>query len=158
MREGNRVIHSVWYDYVDCKLHVFTDKKARAKLETFPRRTNCISALTHRGSLLTSGVKGRATTDVIKDGSKTQAIAERMITKYVGGLDNPIGKKISDGGDRIGGSEIVIEITPLSFTRHGTMVRCSTASSPGNPCVSIPKACTFLPLSKDSVLLLESLM
>lgn len=60
------------------------------------------------------GVKGRGIVTITEDQSKTLAEGDRISMKYLGTLDHPVAKMISDGTKK--GEVILIEISPKFFS------------------------------------------
>ena len=60
------------------------------------------------------GVKGRGTVTIIEDPSKTLSAGDKMSIKYLGTLDHPVAKMITDGAKK--GEVILIEISPKFFS------------------------------------------
>jgi nitroimidazol reductase NimA-like FMN-containing flavoprotein (pyridoxamine 5'-phosphate oxidase superfamily) len=110
--KGGPMIHPVWYYYDDERLYILTSKNSRKAKNMERRRKVYFSVDTEIEPY--KGVKGKATTSLVKDSAKVQTITERMITKYMGSLDNPGAKYMMDGVKS--GSEEVVEIAPAYYS------------------------------------------
>jgi hypothetical protein len=60
------------------------------------------------------GVKGRGSVTIIEDLSKTVLAGDKTSIKYLGTLDHPVAKMITDGAKK--GELILIEISPKFFS------------------------------------------
>jgi hypothetical protein len=60
------------------------------------------------------GVKGKGIAAIVEDPSRTIPVTEKIILKYLGTLDHPLAKRLTD--DTLNGIEIVLEITPKFFS------------------------------------------
>jgi hypothetical protein len=60
------------------------------------------------------GVKGRGTVMIKEDTSKTVSIGDKISMKYLGTLDHPIAKMITDLAKK--GEVVLIEISPKFFS------------------------------------------
>lgn len=60
------------------------------------------------------GVKGKGSMTSVSDSRKAAGLAENIISKYLGGIENPLGKFLMNRLEQ--GKETVLEITPRYFT------------------------------------------
>ena len=60
------------------------------------------------------GVKGRGTVTMKEDPSKTVSIGDKISMKYLGTLDHPVAKMITDLAKK--GEVVLIEISPKFFS------------------------------------------
>ena len=60
------------------------------------------------------GVKGKGTATIVEDPNRTVSEGDRISMKYLGTLDHPIAKMITERSKK--GEELVIEISPKFFS------------------------------------------
>jgi hypothetical protein len=60
------------------------------------------------------GVKGKGIASILEDPTRTAPQADRISMKYLGTLDHPIAKMISDRSKK--GEVVVVEISPKFFS------------------------------------------
>ena len=60
------------------------------------------------------GVKGKGTVARVEDIGKAMKLGEKIVTKYLGSLDNPLGRFLM--GRLKDGRETLLEITPRFFS------------------------------------------
>ena len=60
------------------------------------------------------GVKGKAIEMIVKDAQKAVELAERIITRYTGRVDNLVGRNLIPAIQS--GTEIVIEVVPQYYS------------------------------------------
>lgn len=111
-QKGEPLIHPVWYHYASNRLYIITDKNSQ-KAKNMSRKSKVYFSVDTEASPY-KGVKGKGTTSTVKDTGKALAIAEKIVAKYMGGLDNPIGKGLMK--EVRSGSEVVIEIAPNYYS------------------------------------------
>jgi nitroimidazol reductase NimA-like FMN-containing flavoprotein (pyridoxamine 5'-phosphate oxidase superfamily) len=107
-------IHPVWfyYDKNEEKLLITTSKLAK-KTQNLRDKPNVYFSIDDETSA-PKGVKGRGTVTIIEDPSKTVSAGDKMSIKYLGTLDHPVAKMITDGAKK--GEVILIEISPKFFS------------------------------------------
>jgi nitroimidazol reductase NimA-like FMN-containing flavoprotein (pyridoxamine 5'-phosphate oxidase superfamily) len=107
-------IHPVWfyYDKNEEKLVITTSKLAK-KTQNLRDKPNVYFSIDDETSA-PKGVKGRGTVTIIEDTSKTMSAGDKMSIKYLGTLDHPVAKMITDGAKK--GEVILIEISPKFFS------------------------------------------
>jgi nitroimidazol reductase NimA-like FMN-containing flavoprotein (pyridoxamine 5'-phosphate oxidase superfamily) len=107
-------IHPVWfyYDKNEEKLLITTSKLAK-KTQNLRDKPNVYFSIDDESSA-PKGVKGRGTVTIIEDPSKTLSAGDKMSIKYLGTLDHPVAKMITDGAKK--GEVILIEISPKFFS------------------------------------------
>jgi nitroimidazol reductase NimA-like FMN-containing flavoprotein (pyridoxamine 5'-phosphate oxidase superfamily) len=103
-------IHPVWfyYDKNEERLLITTSKLAK-KTQNLRDKPNVYFSIDDETSA-PKGVKGRGTVTMIEDPSKTVSAGDKMSIKYLGTLDHPVAKMITDGAKK--GEVILIEISP----------------------------------------------
>ena len=107
-------IHPVWfyYDKNEEKLLITTSKLAK-KTQNLRDQPNVYFSIDDETSP-PKGVKGRGTVTIIEDPSKTVSAGDKTSIKYLGTLDHPVAKMITDGAKK--GEVILIEISPKFFS------------------------------------------
>jgi nitroimidazol reductase NimA-like FMN-containing flavoprotein (pyridoxamine 5'-phosphate oxidase superfamily) len=107
-------IHPVWfyYDKNEEKLLITTSKLAK-KAQNLRDKPNVYFSIDDETSA-PKGVKGRGTVTIIDDQSKTVSAGDKTSIKYLGTLDHPVAKMITDGAKK--GEVILIEISPKFFS------------------------------------------
>jgi len=119
-KKGDPMVHTVWYYYMNDKLYIETSKNSQKAGNT--RRKNTIYFCVDDENMPYKGVRGKGTAKIIEDVKKTTPIAEKIMIKYTGSLDNPIAKKLMDAVKA--GLSVIIEVTPeyystWDFSKHG---------------------------------------
>jgi len=61
-----------------------------------------------------TGVKGKGTAIIVKDTGKALSLSEKIIAKYLGGLNSSMAKSMVDEVRK--GSEVLVEIAPDYFS------------------------------------------
>lgn len=110
--KGEPNIHPIWYLYENDKLYVVTSKKSRKASNALRQKTIYFSI--DDESFPYKGVKGKGTVKPLDDIDFNIKIAEKIITKYMGSLENDIGKWIINEIRQ--GNEAVLEISPKFFS------------------------------------------
>ena len=106
------MIHPVWYHYATNRLYLMTDKNSR-KVKNMSRRSRVYFSV-DTDSTPNRGVKGKGIASIVKDDRKMMEIAEKIVSKYLGGLGSPMAKGLIDMVRS--GKEAVIEITPSYYS------------------------------------------
>jgi nitroimidazol reductase NimA-like FMN-containing flavoprotein (pyridoxamine 5'-phosphate oxidase superfamily) len=103
-------IHPVWF-YHDKNNEKFllTTSKLAKKTENLRARPTVYFSIDEENSA-PKGVKGRGIASVIEDPRKTLSEGDRISMKYLGRLDHPVAKMVSDGIKK--GDVVLIEISP----------------------------------------------
>ncbi|MGH9921741.1 MAG: pyridoxamine 5'-phosphate oxidase family protein [Nitrososphaerales archaeon] len=117
--KGEPMIHPVWYYYMDDKLYIETGKNSKKASNI--RRKNTVYFCVDDEQMPYKGTRGKGTARIIEDVNRTTPIAEKIMVKYTGSLDNPIAKQLLDGVKA--GLSVIIEVTPeyystWDFSRH----------------------------------------
>lgn len=113
--EGYPVVHPVWfyYDSNTGKLYTGTQKSSR-KARNVRSNPDKVYFSIDDENFPYKGVKGRGVAAISEDAQKNVSIVEKMNLKYLGTLDHPLAKMLSENAKS--GTEIVIEITPKFFS------------------------------------------
>jgi len=110
--KGEPNIHPIWYAYENEKIYVVTPKKSKKANNALRQKTIYFSI--DDESFPYKGVKGKGTIKSLDDINSNVKIAEKIITKYMGSLENDIGRWIINEIRQ--GNEAVLEITPKFFS------------------------------------------
>ena len=112
--KGDPNIQPVWfyYDKNEEKLFIMTGKKTKKSQNI--RERPIIYFCVEDGNSPYKGVKGKGVATIFNDLQAVISISEKMITKYLGTLDNPMAKAISERSKS--GEGIIIEVTPKFFS------------------------------------------
>ena len=112
--KGEPNIHPVWfyYDKDHMKLFFTTSKLAKKtrNLRTNPTIYFSIDYENYDEKSSPKGVKGKASSTIVEDPRIIVPQADRISIKYLGALDHPVAKMISDGAKK--GEVVLVEINP----------------------------------------------
>jgi general stress protein 26 len=116
--KGEPNIQPVWfyYDKDQGKLLITTSKLAK-KAQNLRRKPTVYFSIDYEnydGNLPPKGVKGKGTATIVEDPDRIVPQADRISVKYLGTLDHPIAKMITDGARK--GEVILVEISPKFFS------------------------------------------
>ena len=113
-KQGWPNIRPVWfyYDKNEEKLLITTSKLAK-KIQNLRDKPNVYFSIDDETSP-PKGVKGRGAVAIIEDPSRTVTQGDKISMKYLGTLDHPVAKMISDRSKK--GEIVVIEISPKFFS------------------------------------------
>ena len=121
--KGEPNIQPVWffYDKDQGKLLITTSKLAR-KTQNLRNRPIIYFSIDDE-NLPYKGVKGKGKATIIEDPNRILPQGDRISMKYLGTLDHPVAKMISDRSKK--GETVVIEISPKFFSTwdYGKMQR-----------------------------------
>ena len=110
--KGEPNIHPIWYNFENDKLYVVTPKKSKKANNAL--RQNLVYFSIDDETFPYKGVKGKGNIKSLDDINSNIKMAEKIITKYMGSLENDIGKWIINEIRQ--GNESVLEITPKFFS------------------------------------------
>ena len=107
-------IHTVWfyYDKNKEKLLLTTSKLAK-KTQNIRNKPSVYFSIDDDNST-PKGVKGRGTVTIIEDPNKAASEGDKISIKYLGTLDHPVAKMITDSAKK--GEVVLIEISPKFFS------------------------------------------
>lgn len=105
-------IHTVWFLYNDEKLYVETSKTSK-KVQNI-KNNNKVYFCVDDENIPYKGVRGKATVVILDNIGKILPIAEKIMLKYTGSLDNEIAKFLLDGVKN--GFSVILEITPKFYS------------------------------------------
>ena len=116
--KGEPNIQPVWfyYDKDQGKLLITTSKLAK-KAQNLRRKPTIYFSIDYEnydGNLPPKGVKGKAIATVIQDPNRIVPQADRISMKYLGTLDHPVAKMITDEAKK--GEVVLVEISPKFFS------------------------------------------
>ena len=93
-KNGDPFIHPVWFLYENEKLYVETSKTSK-KVQNIMLK-NTIYFCVDDENLPYIGVRGKALVKISTDGGDNIPIAERIMVKYTGDLNNKVAKMLMD--------------------------------------------------------------
>ena len=108
---GEPNVHPVWYLYQNEKLYVETAKTSK-KVKNI-RGKNTVYFCVDDETVPYKGVRGKGVVQILEDIKTNMPIAEKIMIKYTGSLDNEIAKFLMDGVKN--GFSVLLEITPKYF-------------------------------------------
>jgi general stress protein 26 len=111
-KNGEPNIHTVWYFYENGKLYVETSRSSR-KVKNI-KNNNKIYFCVDDERIPYKGVRGKATVNIIEEINQMLPIAEKIMLKYTGSLDNEIAKFLLTGVKN--GFSVILEITPKFYS------------------------------------------
>lgn len=109
--KGEPNVHPVWYIYENEKLYVETGKTAK-KAQNI-RNKNVVYFCIDDEKIPYKGVRGKATATILDDIPKLLPIAEKIMIKYTGDLENNVAKFLLDGVKN--GSSVLLELEPKYY-------------------------------------------
>jgi general stress protein 26 len=116
--KGEPNIQPVWfyYDKDQGKLLITTSKSAK-KAQNLGRRPTIYFSIDYEnydGNLPPRGVKGKGTATIVEDSDRIVPQANKINMKYLGTLDHPVAKMITDSAKK--GEVVLVEISPKFFS------------------------------------------
>jgi nitroimidazol reductase NimA-like FMN-containing flavoprotein (pyridoxamine 5'-phosphate oxidase superfamily) len=116
--KGEPNIQPVWfyYDKDQGKLLLTTSKLAK-KAQNLRRKPAVYFSIDHENydqNIPPRGVKGKGTATIVEDPNRIVPQADRISMKYLGTLDHPVAKMITDGAMK--GEIVLVEINPRFFS------------------------------------------
>jgi PPOX class probable F420-dependent enzyme len=111
---GDPNIQPVWfyYDKNGEKLWINTSKSAR-KTQNIRKRSTIYFSIDDENPPV-RGVKGKGIATIIEDLKTVNPLGDRISLKYLGTLDHPIAKMISEDSKK--GEVVLVEISPKFFS------------------------------------------
>ena len=104
-------VHPVWYLYENGKLYIETSKTAKKTLNI--KKKNIVYFCIDDEKMPYKGVRGKGKVRISEDTKANIPIAEKIMIKYTGNLDNKVAKFLMDGVKN--GFSVLLEITPKYF-------------------------------------------
>ena len=116
--KGEPNIQPVWfyYDKDQGKLFITTSKLAK-KAQNLRRKSTIYFSIDYEnydGNIPPKGVKGKGTATIVKDPDRIIPQADRISMKYLGTLDHPVAKMITDSARK--GEVVLVDISPKFFS------------------------------------------
>jgi general stress protein 26 len=116
--KGEPNIQPVWFYYdKDQGKFLITTSKLAKKAQNLRRKPTVYFSIDYEnydGNLPPKGVKGKGTATIVEDPDRIVPQADRISMKYLGTLDHPVAKMITDGAKN--GEVILVEISPKFFS------------------------------------------
>ncbi|MFB5607618.1 MAG: pyridoxamine 5'-phosphate oxidase family protein [Candidatus Nitrosomaritimum yanchengensis] len=109
--KGDPNVHPVWYFYENGKLYVETGKTAK-KAQNI-RNKSAVYFCIDDEKIPYKGVRGKASATILEDIPKILPIAEKIMIKYTGDLENKVAKFLLDGVKS--GSSVLLELEPKYY-------------------------------------------
>jgi nitroimidazol reductase NimA-like FMN-containing flavoprotein (pyridoxamine 5'-phosphate oxidase superfamily) len=104
-------VHPVWYLFENGKLFIETSKTAKKANNS--RIKNTVYFCIDDEKMPYKGVRGKGTVRISEDINANIPIAEKIMIKYTGNLDNEVAKFLMNGVKN--GLSVLLEITPKYF-------------------------------------------
>jgi len=111
-KNSDPFIHPVWFLYENEKLYVETSKTSK-KVQNI-RYKNMVYFCIDDENLPYRGVRGKALVKISTDVEDNIPIAERIMVKYTGNLENKVAKMLMDGVRA--GQSAILEISPEYYS------------------------------------------
>jgi len=111
-KNGDPFIHPVWFLYENEKLYVETSKTSK-KVQNIQQK-NMVYFCIDDENLPYRGVRGKALVKISTDVEDNIQIAERIMIKYTGDLENKVAKMVMDGVRA--GQSAILEISPEYYS------------------------------------------
>jgi general stress protein 26 len=116
--KGEPNIQPVWfyYDKDQGKLFITTSKLAK-KAQNLRRNSTIYFSIDYEnydGNIPPKGVKGKGTATIVEDPDRIIPQADRISMKYLGTLDHPVAKMITDSARK--GEVVLVNISPKFFS------------------------------------------
>jgi len=111
-KKGEPNINPVWFLHEGEKLYVATPKKSKKAQNILQNNTIYFSI--DDETFPYKGVKGKGYVDFLENLKSKTDIAEKIIIKYMGNLENDIGKFILNQIKE--GNQAILEITPKYYS------------------------------------------
>ncbi|MBI5133147.1 MAG: pyridoxamine 5'-phosphate oxidase family protein [Thaumarchaeota archaeon] len=110
--KGDPNVHPAWYYFSNNKIYVETSKGSKKVLNI--RRKSTIYFCIDDENLPYKGVRGKGVVRISEDVNSNIPIAEKIMIKYTGSLDNNIAKFLMDAVKA--GNSVILEITPSYYS------------------------------------------
>lgn len=110
MQEPN--VHPVWFLYENNKLYVETSKASK-KVKNIRRRPYVYFCIDDE-TMPYKGVRGKGDISIHESVDYNLPLAEKIMLKYTGSLDNEVAKFLLDGVKN--GQSVILEITPRYYS------------------------------------------
>ncbi|NMJ86242.1 MAG: pyridoxamine 5'-phosphate oxidase family protein [Thaumarchaeota archaeon] len=104
-------VHPTWYYFDGNKIYVETSKSSK-KVHNMKRRYTIYFCVDDE-TIPYKGVRGKGTVRISEDVRSNIPIAEKIMLKYTGSLNNKVAKFVMDSVK--GGQSVILEITPRYY-------------------------------------------
>ncbi len=111
-KNGDPFIHPVWFLYENEKLYVETSKVSK-KVQNIQHKSTVYFCIDDE-NLPYRGVRGKALVKVSTNVEDNISIAEKIMIKYTGNLENKVAKILMDGVRA--GQSAILKISPLYYS------------------------------------------
>lgn len=110
--KGDPNVHPTWYYFDNNKLYVETSKNSKKVRNIMKKNTVyfCIDDET----IPYKGVRGKGEARISEDVNRNVPVAEKIMIKYTGSLDNNVAKFLMDAVKS--GNSVILEITPSYYS------------------------------------------
>ena len=110
-------VHPVWYYFDNERIYFETGKDSK-KVRNIRKRNNIYFCIDETNAPY-KGVRGKGTAIISEDISRNISIAEKIMIKYTGSLDNNMAKFLMDSINK--GESVIVEIIPRFYATwdHG---------------------------------------
>ncbi len=109
--KGDPNVHPVWYYFEDEKIYFETSRNSKKAHNI--KKKNIVYFCIDDERLPYKGVRGKGRAVISEDIDRNVPIAEKLLVKYTGSLDNKMAKFLMDSVGS--GESIIVEITPQYF-------------------------------------------
>lgn len=110
--KGDPNVHPAWYYFANNKIYVETSKGSKKVLNI--KRKNTIYFCIDDETVPYKGVRGKGVIRISEDVNSNIPIAEKIMIKYTGSLDNKVAKFLMDAVKA--GNSVILEITPSYYS------------------------------------------
>lgn len=111
-------IHPVWFYYdKDQRKLLFTTSKLAKKTQNLQRNPTIYFSIDYENydeNLPPKGVKGKGAATIVEDPNIILPQSDKISIKYLGTLDHPVAKMITDSAKK--GEVVLVEISPKFFS------------------------------------------
>ena len=110
--KGDPNVHPAWYYFEKNKIYVETSKGSKKVLNI--KRKNTIYFCIDDETIPYKGVRGKGVIRISEDIKSNIPLAEKIMIKYTGSLDNKVSKFLMDAVKA--GNSVILEITPSYYS------------------------------------------
>ncbi len=110
--KGDPNVHPTWYFFDNNKLYVETSKSSK-KVQNIKRK-NTVYFCVDDETVPYKGVRGKGAVRISEDVNSNIPLAEKIMIKYTGSLDNQVAKFLMDAVKA--GQSVILEIIPSYYS------------------------------------------
>jgi nitroimidazol reductase NimA-like FMN-containing flavoprotein (pyridoxamine 5'-phosphate oxidase superfamily) len=110
--KGDPNVHPTWYYFDNNKIYVETSKSSK-KVRNIMRK-NTVYFCIDDETIPYKGVRGKGEVRISEDVNRNVPVAEKIMIKYTGSLDNKVAKFLMDAVKS--GNSVILEITPSYYS------------------------------------------